>query len=41
MRKVIYSRRGPMIFRDGQPHFFCLTITGARIKLWRLRRAGH
>ena len=34
-----YTRKGTMIFRYSEPHYFCLTFTGARWKLWRLRRA--
>lgn len=36
--KPRYTRRGCLILRDGKVAHACLTITGARFKLWRLRR---
>lgn len=32
------QRRGVLIYRNGRVHRACLTLTGARILAWRLRR---
>lgn len=32
------TRRGTLIFVDGRLEHACLTLTGARILAWRLRR---
>lgn len=39
--KPRYSRKGTMILKDGAPYYFCLTFTGARFKLWKLRRGAR
>lgn len=36
--KALIQRRGTLIFRDGRLERACLTLTGARILAWRLRR---